>query len=105
MKQKEDAPSYKVSNVFLERFVWLIKPIGLVFLIVWSIHPHTATVGVEDNVLLAVLMGALYALFIKRETLKLFWAGRFNTGRERKNRVPDEFYWGQVKQVLFRKGE
>ena len=103
MAKEKEVQSYKVGNVALERVIWLIKPIGLVALVVWSIHPRTATVDVQDNVLIALLAGALYALFIKRAVLQTFWSERFNTGRERKNRVPEEFYWGRVKRVLFRK--
>lgn len=96
--------AYKVEDIARERLLWVIKPIGAVSLVVWCFHPSTSTKAMTDsNSLLGFLLGAVLAIFIYREQLEYFLVSRRKTDRDSRNRVPEEFYFGEIKQRLFKK--
>lgn len=98
--------AYQVERIVRERLVWALKPIIIVCLIVWCLHPTTTKVQVVDkNAMLGFLMGAFFAIFINRKVLHYYLFQRRKNTRLRKNRVPDEFYFGDVKRMLFSKAK
>jgi hypothetical protein len=46
------------------------------------------------------LLGAAYGLLVYGEQLKNYLRFRLEEGRDYKNRLPDEFYWGVMEKRL-----
>lgn len=95
---------YEYAAIALERTLWAIRPIITMALVLWVFYPDTTFVEVVDrNALLGFLLGALFSLFIFRKELRYFLITRRNDTENRKNQMPDKYYFGRVLQILFRK--
>jgi len=105
MAESPSAPSlHKVvnSNLARSRLIWAIKPLGLVLLVLWICHPATANKLNYTHVsLLGFVCGALYGLAIYGQNLRAHISLNHSNSRLRPNRVPDEYYWGNIVQTLF----
>ncbi len=103
MNQKIDR-NYEYGQIARERMLWAIKPIGLVVLMVWVVHPATTKLDVVDhNTLLGFLLGAAFSIVLNMRVLKYFLVVRRQNTRNQRNRVPDEFYFGKIIDRLFSK--
>ena len=95
---------YEYAAIALERTLWAIRPIITMALILWIFYPDTTFAHVVDrNALLGFLLGALFSLFIFRKELRYFLVTRRNDTENRKNQMPDKYYFGRILQILFRK--
>ena len=84
-----------------ERLLWAVRPFGLIGLVLWVLTPGVSAEGdIAARTLQAFLLGAVYGLLVYGQQLKKYLQLRLDNGRESKNRLPDEFYWGVVEQVL-----
>jgi hypothetical protein len=95
---------HKPASVSLARarLVWALRPLGFLVLALWVLHPDTADrLEHTHTALLGFLFGALYGLVIYGPTLRQYIMLHQPGGRLQANRVPDEYYWGQVDAVLF----
>ena len=83
-----------------ERLIWAIKPFGFLAIVLWILTPETTDDGVIENlVLLAFILGGLYGIGFYYQSLKYYLVQRQAAGRNSRNRMPDEYYWGQVAEV------
>jgi hypothetical protein len=84
------------------RLVWVMKPLGFLALVLWVLHP-----GVSDRaeigtmLLLGFLLGALYGLVHYGAQLRQYLTLRPLAARQQSNRIPAEYYWGELSQVLY----
>lgn len=84
------------------RLIWVMKPFGLLGLVLWTLHP-----GVSDRtefgsmMLLGFLLGAVYGLILYGKELKQYLTLKPLAARQQSNRLPAEYYWGEVDKVLF----
>lgn len=103
MADKKIDTAYEYSKIAKERTLWIIRPVAIVSIIAWVVHPNTSlTDHLERNILLGFLFGAALGAFIYRDKIQEFWTIRLR-GKDAHNRIPDEYYLGQVKEVLFKK--
>ncbi len=84
------------------RLIWVMKPLGLLGLVLWVLHP-----GVSDRaelgtmLLLGFLLGAAYGLILYGKSLKQYLTLQPLAARQQTNRLPTEYYWGEVAEVMF----
>lgn len=91
------------ARIMQERLLWVLRPIAIVCLFVWVVYPATTETPVVDrNILLGFLLGASLGFLTHRRIYLSLLTTRVS-GREVKNRVPEEFYFGHVKEVMFSK--
>lgn len=102
-KRKLDK-NYQYKDIARERSIWLIRPVMAVCVIVWAFHPTTAlSDNLEGNLLLGFLLGALFSIIINMGVYRYYLIVRRRNTMNRMNRVPDEYYFGRIKEVLFAK--
>lgn len=93
--------NYDYKNLAKKRMLWAIKPIFGVIILVWVVHPATATTkDLASMELKGFLVGAVYGLIVYRESMKKFWMSQRLKTTDIKNRVPDEYYMGHIEKVL-----
>lgn len=98
------SPSAYTLNVeqVRARLAWAVKPLGFVLLVLWVLHPNTVNRPTYTHVsLFGFVCGTLYGLAFYGQTLKRFVSLNNVHSRLRPNRVPEEYYWGNIVQVLF----
>ncbi|MCA3243735.1 MAG: hypothetical protein INF43_00315 [Alphaproteobacteria bacterium] len=84
------------------RLIWVMKPLGFLVLVLWVLHP-----GVSDRaeigtmLLLGFLLGAAYGLVHYGAQLRQYLTLRPLAARQQSNRIPAEYYWGEINQVLY----
>ena len=92
----------ETKKIAHDRMLWVVRPIALVCIVVWWLHPSTTLPSaIENNILLGFLLGAAYSLFLNRHTFNLFLIRRNKRTQSRKNCLPDEYYFGKIKELLF----
>lgn len=92
---------YDFQKITRERLLWLLKPLFTLGLVVWCLHPNTTTKDVvEQNAELGFLLGAVFGIIMHRNVFKYFLVTRRKETRHRRNRVPDEYYFGKIIKVL-----
>jgi hypothetical protein len=84
-----------------ERLIWAIKPFGFLAIVLWILTPATTDEGarIENLMLLAFILGGIYGVGFYYQNLKYYLVQRQQSGRNTRNRMPDEYYWGQVAEV------
>lgn len=99
-KQRVDT-DYQYQKIITERTLWLMKPLAIVCMVMWCMHPATSMPQVlERNVLAGFLVGAFYGIFINRRILRYYLFTRRVQTLEKRNRVPEEYYFGRIREVL-----
>ena len=94
-----------VSQLAKDRMIWALKPILGVCIVVWVVHPATATtVDLGTAKLSGFLAGSIYGLIVFRSTLRKF-LDKTVQKTEQYNRFPDEYYMGHIEKVLRSKQE
>lgn len=97
--KKQQSDTAKIAR---ERLLWVLQPFILVCIVSWWLHPSTTQPdNLERSVLAGFLLGAGYCLFLYRDVFTVFFAPRTDQMRRRKNRLPEEYYFGKVKEILF----
>lgn len=85
-----------------QRMVWAMRPLGLLVLVLWVLHPSTADrVDHAHMALVGFLFGAVYGLIIYGPLLRQYLVVGQVSERQQSNRVPEEYYWGQIDTVMF----
>lgn len=85
-----------------ERILWAIKPLGLLVLVLWSVHPATSSAVAPLHLLLmGFLAGTAYGLVLYGRKLRSYLTLRAASQTQMPNRVPQEYYWGSIAQVMF----
>lgn len=102
----ETESNYNYGKLAKKRMLWAIKPILGVIIVVWILHPATATTkNLATMELKGFLAGAIYGLVVYRESMKKFITNQKIKTTDIKNRVPDEYYMGHIEKVLRSKNE
>ena len=84
------------------RLVWVMKPFGLLGLVLWVLHPAiTDRDELGTMLLLGFLLGALYGVVLYGRILMQYLSLKPLAARQQTNRIPAEYYWGEVTQVMF----
>jgi hypothetical protein len=90
------------SREVTERLIWATKPLGLLFLLFWIFHP--ITVSHTDFIhmgLLGFLAGILYGIVVYGAKLRNDITINNLNQRFKQNRVPEEYYWGNVIKIMY----
>ncbi len=97
--------NYEYQQIATERLLWLAKPLTIFGLFVWCLHPSTTEPLVADrNALLGFLFGAIASLMVNYTVLRYYLVTRRNnTSKLSRNRMPDDYYFGKIKEVLYEK--
>lgn len=94
-------PSYQYHRIARERAIWVIKPIAVVVMAAWCFHPSTVKTNVlERNSLAGFLMGVAYGIFVNRDTLHYYLVTRRQEKRDKRNEMPDAYYFGDVMEWI-----
>ncbi|MBI1308547.1 MAG: hypothetical protein GC129_01635 [Proteobacteria bacterium] len=92
----------RIGRLARARLAWALKPLGFLVLVLWVFYPSTADrFDHTHTALLGFLFGALYGLVVYGAALRQYVQLRQPLGRLQANRVPEEYYWGKVENVLF----
>lgn len=84
-----------------DRLLWVVRPLGLVFLVLWVLHPATGKGDLLHQALVGFLLGLGYGVVVCRETLRKCISLSNVKGQDMPNKVPDTYYWGNITNVLF----
>ena len=104
--QKKIDDNYDYHKIVKERTLWVIRPVAVVIMTVWCLHPSTSKMEVrERNLLGGFLLGAFYGLFVHYKIINHFVVVRGKETENIKNRIPDEYYFGRVITALDIKGK
>lgn len=86
-----------------ERLVWLVRPIGLLGLILFCLSPAVvAKPQIQDQALLAFMGGVVLGLYWYYADFYMYIFKRTDKS-ELTNQLPDTFYWGKKVAILFKK--
>ena len=106
MSSQQLDSSFDWQKIARERSIWLIRPMVMIALVTWVLMPWAGKVGVlERNSLIGFLGGALVGWLITKEAWMYFLVTRRKDTKNRKNRFPDEYYFGKVLDILQWDGE
>jgi len=84
------------------RLIWVMRPLGFLGLLLWVLHPNTSDRFDHAHMaLIGFLLGAVYGLIVYGPQLKRYVSFRQPSGRHQANRVPEEYYWGQIDSIMF----
>ncbi len=84
-----------------ERMIWLVRPLWLMLLVIWVFEPQTVREEVRDeNAMFAFLLGAGWVIYHYRKDFFKFARQRRERSIARRNRMPDEFYLGDIITTL-----
>ncbi len=86
------------------RLLWALKPLGFLAIVLWVAHPGTSALplgALSGNLLLGFIFGLLYGAILYRETLTAYIRRNQRRGRKQYNRIPQEFYWGNITKTLY----
>lgn len=98
--------SFDWQKIARERSLWLLRPLLIILILTWVLMPWAGHPSVLDrNTLLGFLGGALVGGLITKEAWVYFLVTRRKDTKHRKNRIPDEYYFGKVIEVLQWDGE
>ncbi len=100
----ENLSLHKPEEVGLarSRLIWVMKPFGLLGLVLWVLHPSIADRSeLGAMLLLGFLFGAAYGLLLYGPRLGHYMTLKPLEPRQQTNRVPTEYYWGEVAQVMY----
>ena len=90
------------SSLAKERLLWAMRPMGFVCLMFWIFHPSTFNHADPVRMaLLGFLAGISYGLVVYGSKLRAFMTISTPSQRTKPNRVPEEYYWGSVSQVMY----
>jgi len=84
------------------RVVWALRRMGVLLLVLWVLYPTTADrLDYSRVTLLGFLYGAFYGLLLYGNVLLEYVKGTKENKRFTQNRVPEEYYWGNISKILF----
>jgi hypothetical protein len=84
------------------RLQWVARPLGALALILWVLHPAVADrADVGSMMLMGFLLGALYGLVLYGRVMRYYLVLKPIQGRFQSNRLPNEYYWGEINQIMF----
>ncbi len=93
--------AYEYQAIAAERLAWVMRPVFFFSIIAWVLSPGTVRPnGLDHNTLLGFLLGALFGIVLNYGVLKHYLVVRRKDTKNRKNRMPDEYYFGKVMDVL-----
>lgn len=96
--------SQDVRNIARERILWVIRPLGGLFILLWVLNPSvTAQTDVQHEALVGFLLGAVFSIYCHKDILLHFLFSRRESVMDHRNRWPDEYFWGREDIVLFRR--
>lgn len=85
-----------------ERLIWASRPLGLLVLVLWILHPTTAGgTEVVHMALMGFLAGTAYGLVLYGRKLRSYITLKAANHTQTPNRVPAEYYWGSIAQVMY----
>ena len=89
------------QKIAKERTKWLIRPVLVIGLVSWVLMPWTGEADVvERNSLIGFLGGALVGFLATKDSWVYFLITRRRDTKYRRNRMPDEYYFGKVLEIL-----
>lgn len=94
------------QKIAKERLIWLVKPLFIMLFVSFTVYPANVQYEViERNSMIGFLAGAFFAVFLMRGWFTYYLVTRRKDTKNVKNRMPDEYYFGKVKEVLQLHGE
>lgn len=88
---------YEYQQIARERALWVLKPVALVIMVVWCLHPATIEPELlRRNCLAGFLMGCAYSIFTNRATLRYYLITRRQEKINKRNEMPDDYYFGDI---------
>ncbi len=85
-----------------ERLIWASRPLGLLVLALWILHPATGNGSdVVHLALMGFLAGTAYGLVLYGRKLRSYTSLKADSLTQTPNRVPAEYYWGSIAQVMY----
>jgi hypothetical protein len=91
-----------VGSLAVERLIWATRPLGLLALVLWILHPSTTQhTDPVHMALLGFLAGIFYGLVVYGKKLQNYIVKNSQNQRFKQNRVPEEYYWGNIAQTMF----
>ena len=98
--------SFDWQKIARERSIWLVRPLLIIIIATWVLMPWAGKPATLDrNTLIGFLGGALIGGLVTKEAWTYFLITRRKDTKHRKNRMPDEYYFGKVLDVLHWDGE
>ncbi len=89
-------------NLARERLIWALRPMGLLFLVLWVLHPASAQGGDPIHLaLVGFLVGLFYGLIVYGRQLQNYIAKNNKNQRFTPNRVPEEYFWGNIAKTMY----
>lgn len=94
------------QKIAKERLLWMVRPMLIIGLVTWVLLPWTtAPESLERNSLIGFLGGSLVGVLATKDAWLHFLITRRKDTKHRRNRVPDEYYFGKVIKILQWEGE
>lgn len=85
-----------------ERLIWASRPLGLLVLVLWVLHPATGSgADAVHLALMGFLAGTAYGLVLYGRKLRSYATLKADSLTQTPNRVPAEYYWGSIAQVMY----
>lgn len=98
--------TFEWQKIARERSLWLVRPLLMISIVTWVFMPWAGRPEMlERNSLIGFLGGALIGGLATKEAWVYFLITRRKDTKNRKNRIPDEYYFGKVIEVLQWDGE
>lgn len=103
-------PEPTVANVSLgantslakERLIWASRPMGFLFVMLWLLHPATAShTDYLHMSLIAFLVGIFYGVVVYGGRLRGYLQIVNKNKRHMPNRLPEEYYWGVITKTMY----
>lgn len=89
-------------NLARERLIWATRPLGFLLVVLWALHPASAR-G-DDLIHLALvgfLVGLFYGLVVYGWVLRNYIFQDNKNQRFKPNRIPEEYYWGNISKTMY----
>lgn len=85
-----------------ERLIWASRPMGFLFVALWLLHPSTAShTDYLHMALVAFLVGNFYGIVVYGSKLREYIVASNKNQRFKPNRVPEEYYWGNITKTMY----
>lgn len=90
------------SSLAKERLIWATRPMGFLLLVLWVFHPVSAQGGDPIHLaLVGFLVGLFYGLVVYGRNLQNYILRSNVNNRFKPNRVPEEYFWGNIEKIMY----
>ncbi|RYG62142.1 MAG: hypothetical protein EON60_00935 [Alphaproteobacteria bacterium] len=90
------------SSLARERLIWATRPLGFLGLALWVLHPSSAQGADPIHLaLIGFLVGLFYGMVVYGRQLQNYISHSNGNQRFTPNRVPDEYFWGNIEKIMY----